>query len=228
MGGPVRFVGAGYPDAMGVLDARSHNEAMLVVVLRECSACGEQIRDITDEVLAGATAVLTRYRAVCQRCRNVDGYEFRLPADDPQAGHDGVVYGGAEPSTVLDAGEWLEAADRIATGGPVEPGALSPLERAGAAYAMAGAAAAVGEVLKFIPSGADAVPLQAIWTERGQAQFARDPWRMRRARLEALEAAYRSSAVRLKASSNNEPSNNEPSNNEPSNKESSNGEGEPG
>jgi hypothetical protein len=73
-------------------------------------------------------------------------------------------------------------------------------------------------VLKFIPPGADAVPLQAIWTERGQAQFARDPWRMRRARLEALEAAYRSSAVRLEESSSKESSS----------KESSNGEGEPG
>jgi hypothetical protein len=113
-----------------------------------------------------------------------------------------VVYGGAEPSTALDAGEWLAAADRIATGGPVEPEALSPPERASAAYAMAGAAAAVAEVLKFIPDGADAVPLEAIWTERGQAEFARDPWRMRRARLEVLEAAYRASAARLDGNGN--------------------------
>jgi hypothetical protein len=182
---------------MAVLEGRSHNEAMVYVVLRDCPACGEQIRAITDELEVRDGAVLTEYTAVCQRCGNTDSYVFRLPEDDPRSGTDGVDYGRAEASKIVDAGEWLGFADRVATGGPVESAGLTPEERADAALSLTAAAAAVREVLKFIPPGEDRVPLAAIWTDRGKAEFAREPGRMRRARMEVLEAAYRESAARL-------------------------------
>jgi hypothetical protein len=62
---------------------------------------------------------------------------------------------------------------------------------------VAAAAAAVAEVSKFIPPHEDRVPLTAIWTDRGKDETARDPWRMRRDRLEVLAAAYWDSATRL-------------------------------
>jgi hypothetical protein len=55
----------------------------------------------------------------------------------------------------------------------------------------------VTEVVKFIPDDADSVPLTAIWTERGREEFAREPRRMRRARMRVLAAAYEESAARL-------------------------------
>jgi hypothetical protein len=179
---------------MGVLDVRSHNEAMLFVILRDCEACGALARDITDELRVDDGTLLSEYTCVCRECGNIDSFEFRLPEHDPQAGRGGVVYGGDDPSTIIDAGEWLDAAERIASGGPAEPDGI---EREAAALAMTGAAAAVHEVLKFIPPGADRVPPTAIWTERGQERFARDPLRMRRAGLEVLEKVYRESAERL-------------------------------
>ena len=182
---------------MGELAARSHDEAMVYVVLRPCRACGEQIRDIDDESAEHDDAVLVEYTTTCRRCRNTDTYRFRLPRADGGPGTAEVYYGGAEPSRIIDAGEWLEFADRVATGGPVSPAGLSPTERAQAARAMAAAAAAVGEVLKFIPAGADRVPLTAVWTERGRSEFAREPARMRRVRMEVLEAAYQRSAAAL-------------------------------
>jgi hypothetical protein len=182
---------------MGVLDVRSHNEAMLFVLLRDCDACGALVRDITDELRVEDASLLSEYTTVCRVCGNIDSYVFRLPEHDPQTGRGGVIYGGDDPSTVIDAGEWLDAAEQIASGGPAEPDGLTPPAREAAAWAMTGAAAAVREVLKFIPPGADRVPPAAVWTERGQERFARDPVRMRRAGLEVLETMYRESAERL-------------------------------
>ena len=76
---------------------------------------------------------------------------------------------------------------------------MSPTECAHAAWAMAAAAGAVAEVVKFIPPGEDRVPLAAIWTARGKSEYAREPGRMRRARMEVLEAVYRRCAAELAA-----------------------------
>ena len=51
------------------------------------------------------------------------------------------------------------------------------------------AAGSVGEVLKFIPDGADSVPPQGFWTDEGRAEHARAPDRFRRAELERLRLA---------------------------------------
>jgi hypothetical protein len=175
---------------MAVLGARSHNEAMVYVMLRDCGACGEQIRDITDELSVHDGRVRTQYTAACQRCGSLDTYVFDLAERDPQSGEPGVVYGGADPSAILDAGDWLGFADRLATGGPVEPAGLTPDEREAAALSMTVAAAAVREVLKVIPPGTDTVPLTAVGMDRGWEEFGREPGQMRRSRMEVLAAAY--------------------------------------
>jgi hypothetical protein len=180
-----------------VLVARSHNEAMVYVLLRECRACGETERDVTDVLHARDGEVVAEYTSYCRRCGNLDVYAFRLPERDPQAGGAGVVFGGERPSTIIDAGQWLYFADRTARSGPVEPAGLTPEQRLDAALAMESAAAAVREVVKFIPWGDERVPPAAIWTDRGRAEVARDPLRLRRDRMAVLEAAYRDCAVRL-------------------------------
>ena len=53
------------------------------------------------------------------------------------------------------------------------------------------AAAAVAEVIKFIPPGATAVPADAFWTAEGQATYEADPARFHRTRLEITQQTYR-------------------------------------
>jgi hypothetical protein len=182
---------------MDVLAARSHNEAVVYVLMRECRACGAGNRDVTDEFGTGDGATVTEYTSFCRDCTNIDTYTFRLPESDPQNAVAEVAFGGDEPSSIIDAGEWLVFADRTANGGPVEPTGLTPQQRADAALALHAAAAAVREVVKFIRPGEERVSVSALWTERGRAEFERDPWRMSRGRMEAVETAYREAAERL-------------------------------
>jgi len=182
---------------MDVLGARSHNEAVVYVLLRDCRACGASNRDLTDESARRDGATVVEYTAFCRECTTIEAYAFRLPESDPQTGATDVVFGGDEPSTIIDAGEWLAFADRTAGGGPVEPAGLTPEERADAALALQSAAAAVREVVKFIRPGDDRVSVAALWTGRGRAEYDRDPWRMSRSRMAAVETAYREAAERL-------------------------------
>jgi hypothetical protein len=182
---------------MDVLAARSHNEAVVYVLMRECRACGAGNRDLTDEFGTAEGATLTEYTAFCRDCTHIDTYTFRLPESDPQNAVADVAFGGDEPSSIIDAGEWLAFADRTANGGPVEPTGLTPEQRADAALALHAAAAAVREVVKFIRPGEERVSMSALWTERGRAEFERDPWRMSRGRMGAVETAYREAAERL-------------------------------
>jgi hypothetical protein len=177
--------------------ARSHNEAMMFVQLRDCGGCRGRNRDLTDTVDIRDGDAFAEYTAFCRDCANIDVYTFRLPDSDPQGGEAGVVFGGEEPSGIIDAGEWLAFAHTTSVGGPVEPDGLSDPERAQAALAMEAAAAAVREVVKFIEPGEERLPRSAVWTDRGRAEFDRDPWRFSRARLAVIEKAYRDAAGRL-------------------------------
>lgn len=182
---------------MNVLAARSHNEAVLYVLLRDCVACHRDNRDITDELDVTHGVPVAEYTAFCRECGNVDVYAFELPGTDPQAGEQGVVFGGPEPSGIIDAGEWLAFADRTAAGRPGEPAGLTDRERSDGALAFQSAAAAVREAAKFIEPGAHRLPRSALRTDRGRELFDRDPWRFSPPRLAAVERAYREVAERL-------------------------------
>jgi hypothetical protein len=103
-----------------------------------------------------------------------------LPAEIPLPLGRDVVFGGPEPSELLDPGEWLVVADLAANRAPAADQADFAL-----------AAAAIDEVLKFIPDGADEVPEAALRGGTGREAYAREPGRFRRRRLEAVAAAYR-------------------------------------
>jgi hypothetical protein len=83
-------------------------------------------------------------------------------------------FGGDTPSGLLDPGDWLAVADRADLADDL------PL-----------AAAALEEVLKFIPPGADRVPLAAFRGDAGRESHAREPGRFERAPLEWTAATYR-------------------------------------
>ncbi len=169
----------------------------MFVLLRECRACGGGNRELTDELDVGDGEASTEYTAFCRDCGNIDAYRLRLPDADPQSGEAGVVFGGPEPSGIIDAGEWLALARRTSEGSPVEPAGLTDRERADAALALHTAAAAVREVVKFIEPGRERLPLSAMWTDAGREEFDRGPWRFSRPRLAVIERSYREAAERL-------------------------------
>ena len=150
--------------------ARTIAEARLYMDLQPCEACGYL-------GFAGSMATaraVVRFSGQCSRCKAVREFTFRLP-DEAYEG-----FGGANPSELLDPGEWLVVADLAARHSPV-PDAAD--------YALA--AAAIDEVLKFIPSGADVVPPEALHTATGRAAYEHEPGRFHKTRLAAVADAYR-------------------------------------
>lgn len=105
------------------------------------------------------------------------------------------AFGGQQPSTIICPGEFLLVAAEAASSAPADPTGLSDRQRGTTRDALARAVAAVEEVLKFIPEGADAVPETAVTSSAGTALYSQDPGRFSRARLEAVLAAYRESST---------------------------------
>jgi hypothetical protein len=157
--------------------ARTAAEAHLFMDLRPCR-CGESAFDRRSAVVEVEGDLATHYSGACARCGAAREFLFRLPEEIPPPVAGAVRrFGGDAPSELLDAGEWLAVAD----------------DHAGRDDA-ATAAAAMDEVLKFLPVGADTVPDAALWSDRGRAVHAAEPGRFRRARLEAVRDTYRALA----------------------------------
>jgi hypothetical protein len=129
-----------------------------------------------------------------QTRHDVDDVEF-VPERPQLPGPQDVVFFGADRSRLLDAGEWLLVSDLCAQAGSVPAG--SDQERAEVRESMAIAAAAVAEVLKFVPSGADEVPDSAFWSDRGRTVREQEPGRFRRRRLDIVGDTYRDALDRL-------------------------------
>ena len=106
----------------------------------------------------------------------------------PEPGH--VRFGDDRPSELLDPGEWLAVADAYASTGPADTSQLDPESARRLDADLATAVAALDEVLKFVPAGADAVPVEAFWSDRGRAVHAAEPGRFRAIRLRAVRDAY--------------------------------------
>ncbi|NUP03160.1 MAG: hypothetical protein HOW59_35090, partial [Nonomuraea sp.] len=99
------------------------------------------------------------------------------------------TFGGAEPSELLDAGEWLWVADLTASDVPVH-------DRAEARRVLRIATAAVEEVVKFVPPGAEAVPDDGFWSERGLGMRTAEPGRFQLDRLLIVRDTYQELAGR--------------------------------
>ncbi|GAA3388212.1 hypothetical protein GCM10020369_33500 [Cryptosporangium minutisporangium] len=133
----------------------------------------------------------SRYDGECPACGAAREFLFRLPAEAvfPPAGV--VVYGDGTPSELLDPGEWLWVADRYAGSVPADTSGLDDAARAQVRVRIGAAAAAMDEVLAFVPTDADAVPPDAVRSELGRAVYEEEPGRFDRDRLEVIRDTYR-------------------------------------
>jgi hypothetical protein len=120
--------------------------------------------------VSGDDGLVAVYAGNCPGCGRARRFEFAL-VGDLVASHQ---FGGAVASTLIDAGQYLAAADSAAR--------TDHLQRA---------VAALDEVLKFVPAGADRVPESALFTDDGRATYRREPGRFGARRLEAVRGAYR-------------------------------------
>jgi len=164
--------------------ARSIDEAELYLDLRSCPRCGAPDVEWEPMLVEVGGELATCYTGECAECGQEQTVVLQLPEprSAPPTG-DSVSFGGAQPSELLDPGEWLWVADQAA--GNVPTG-----DRAAAARALAIAAAAVDEVLKFVPPFADEVPAHAFWSERGRQVRAKEPGRFDRERLAIVRDSY--------------------------------------
>lgn len=150
--------------------------------------CGElDFEPRHSEQQRGDTVVAT-YEGECPNCGAARRFEFVVDAVPPPW----PAYGGDEPSQIIDPGQFLWVAEQFAKSVPADPADLNADEDLDEAVeAMAVAVAAVEEVLKFIPDGADAVPESAFTAPEGWMVYQQEPGRFRRDRLETRLAAYR-------------------------------------
>lgn len=168
--------------------SRTSAEAHLYMDLRPC-ACGEARFDRQSAVVALEDGGLAaRYSGSCPTCGRARRFTFRLPAEPTLPPSGGFHYGADEPSQLLDPGEWLWVADAYARSVPAGSATTDAGQQAQATLLRA--VAALDEVLKFVPPGADTVPASAFTSGRGRHLRRRDPGRFRRGRLAAVRDAY--------------------------------------
>lgn len=150
---------------------------------------------------------LTRLRSVDDRhVLEVDGeyggrhYRMTFVAPPPPPGEKhrgGGFYGyGDEPSKLIDAGGWrliedwcvpaIEDAERHLR----EDRPPGQADHRRIAEGLSTARGAVREIRKFIPPGADTVPVDAFFTPSGKEVYDFDPSAFRRERVDADEARY--------------------------------------
>jgi hypothetical protein len=178
--------------------ARTNAEAHLYMDLHPCG-CGEIEFPRTGSVVTTREGDLaSRYTGACPRDGADREFMFRLPETFLPPGRDGEVrYGGPEPSQLIDPGEWLSIADAYARGVPADTTSLGADGLVTARRMLRHAAAALDEVLKFIPADAYRVAAEAFHTDAGRAVYTKEPGRFRRPRLEAVRDTYRSIAAKL-------------------------------
>lgn len=176
---------------MALRIARTNHEAHVYMDLHPCE-CGEVRFPRTSSVVeSGDGDLASHYTGVCPRDGAQRQFTFRMPQAILMPAADGSVrFGGPEPSELVDPGEWLGLADSYARSVPADPSAVAADDRREARVMLNAAAAAIDEVIKFIPAGADRVPEQAFGSEKGRAAYAREPGRFRRPRLEAVRDTY--------------------------------------
>ncbi|MFC4584706.1 hypothetical protein [Sphaerisporangium corydalis] len=162
--------------------ARTRDEAHLYLDLHPCEECGSVDTTWENGLVDAEGALAARYSGTCAGCGTRRVHLFGLPEREVVSARF-PTFGGPEPSQLLDAGEWLWVADLTAGNVPAgDPDA--------ARQALAIAVAAVEEVVKFIPPGADTVPGTAFWTDRGRLTRDTEPGRFQVERLLIVRDTY--------------------------------------
>jgi hypothetical protein len=176
----------------GGLMARSASECHLYIELHPCS-CGEALEPGRHRLQSRDDGLVAVYDMTCRRCGAAHHAEFAMDEEIVPLGK----FGGGRPSQIIDPGEFLAVADAAAREVPADVGGFDAAMRGRARSVMSRAAAAIEEVLKFIPDGEDSVPRAALRSARGAALYEREPGRFRRTRLQAVLQVYRDAAAKL-------------------------------
>jgi hypothetical protein len=170
-----------------MLVARTPEEARLYMDLHpcECDGAGFEPAHWLEDRDGTMVAV---YEGQCPGCGRTRRFEFALdPAEAPPP----PAYGGADPSQIIDPGEFLRMGDHYASRYPADPPDDPPGTRDAARRAMAYAVATTDEVLKFIPPGRDRVPGSAFTSDLGRAMYRASPERFERIALLRRLALFR-------------------------------------
>ncbi|MFC4529498.1 hypothetical protein [Sphaerisporangium dianthi] len=163
--------------------ARTRDEAHLYLDLNPCGRCRSADTAWEHALVAVPEGMAVRYSGTCSGCGAERRHLFGVPEREVAAGRF-PTFGGPEPSRLLDAGEWLWVADLTAGSVPAD-------DPDAARQALAIAVAAVEEVVKFVPPGAEEVPEGAFWTELGRQVRIAEPGRFEVDRLLIVRDAYR-------------------------------------
>jgi hypothetical protein len=161
---------------MSRLYMRTSKEAHLYMDQRPCT-CGDIAFDRQSAVMTEGAVLCSRYFGKCRTCSTMREFVFELPKVQRPIGNE-LEFGGPDPSRLLDPGEWLAISEHHAK---LNPGTPDDLDIA---------RAALEEVIKFLPDGAECVPDDMFWSDRGRAVRGREPGRFRRDRLAAILEAY--------------------------------------
>ena len=164
-----------------VLVARSSLECHLYMSLHPCT-CGDSTPLRSHRLASGAHGLIAIYEGVCPKCASSRKLELALADEIVPL----TAFGGAAPSSIIDAGQFLAVSIAAAS----EPATVASLTRA---------IAALEEVVKLIPEGADRVPADSLHSPDGRALYDREPGRFRRSRLEAVLGVYRDALSKLTA-----------------------------
>jgi hypothetical protein len=175
-----------------VLVARSSPECHLYIALHPCD-CGERTGIVDHRLESRDDNLVAVYEGTCPGCGAHRRFDFVLDPELPPSGK----FGGARPSSIIDAGEFLAVADDAARSVPATTAALDPAARQRARTSLGRAIAALEEVMKLIPPGADRVPPEALFTPAGRGVYDREPGRFRLARLTAVLGVYRDLLAKL-------------------------------
>jgi hypothetical protein len=168
-------------------EARSITEARLYMEHEPCPACGHRGFGHPSKIVARGDRLAAAASGYCPGCGTQRTFELVLADERVPEG----AWGNQAPSTLIDAGEWLEIADDFGARVPAEIGTLDRGARDLARTDLARGIAAVEEVLKFFPEGADELPRTSFFTRRGLERYLAAPARFRRDRLEVLLDAWR-------------------------------------
>ncbi|MFJ2566575.1 hypothetical protein ACIO02_27200 [Streptomyces sp. NPDC087568] len=164
-----------------MLIARSTQEAHAYMDLHAC-ACGAAEFERQHRLEDRSGVLVSVYEGVCPQCGRTRSFEFTISEDRQPAP---PAFGGPEASRIIDPGEFLWISDRVSAEAGLRllntPVAEHREIRPATAYAIA----ALEEVAKFLPEGADRIPEGRFTSERGREMYQQDPTRFTRKEISA-------------------------------------------
>ncbi|WP_326693296.1 MULTISPECIES: hypothetical protein [unclassified Streptomyces] len=164
-----------------MLTARSPQESHLYIDLHGC-VCGTTQFDREHRLENWDGVLVSVYEGSCPQCGRTRSFKFTISDDRPPAP---PAFGGPEPSRIIDPGEFLWISDQVSTQSGLRllntPLAEHHEIRPATAYAIA----ALEEVAKFLPEGADQISEDRFTSERGREMHAKDPTRFTRQEITA-------------------------------------------